>query len=494
MFTWFKKLFFENPSRVINQGVDKTVDPMPVFDMPKTWVIPEYNRTSAVNMYRTNPILSGCINLNAKTIATIPLRLFAWSKGQEMSELRKKTARGVIIRPLSKESRRFLEGEEEIKPSQYIRKKYVDFNGEFVEIENDASEGGHRLLNLLSSGCKEYDEDNSSGLEQTVARLVELQLLGEYYLQLIYDEMNLPKEMWVVPGQYMTIEPYKTGENLEKRYHWGPTSDKTILTPDEIIHAKQYNPSDLYYGLSPVEACWGALNWLQSWMNYGVAMMDNMGVPTIIAQIDKATEVTLNRFEKKYNKHCAGVQNAGRMLAINDQVVLSSPPNNSGDLIGKISPIYLDRITEVCFTLGVPISKVKSNDSNLASAFITDRAWYRDNLAHICRFDETILNEELLPKFELDDCFLAYTGVIPKDDEAIEKRLIALNAAGIVNKEYVRMKLAIDEEFAPEEVNITDKVTTSSGDQPAKVSTSTSTQDTENGERQPKGSGEAYEK
>lgn len=502
MINWFKSLFYENKSRVINRSYDNTVDPMPVMDLPKNWVIPDYNRQQAVTMYRTNPILNGCVNLNAKTIATIPLRLFAWSKGREASELNKKRARGVIIRPLSKSSRAFLEGDLEIKPSSAIYAKYVDFAGEFVEIENNESEGGHRLLNLLSSGCEVYDADNSSGVEQTVARLVELQLLGEYFLQIVNDKLGLPKELWVVPGQYMKIEPFDTGDKLEKSYLWGPINGlQTRLSTEEIIHGKQYNPCDLYYGLSPVEACWGSLCWVQSWLNYNIALMDNMGVPNIVAVIDKANEQTLNRFEKKYNRNMAGTKNAGKILAVNDQVKFEYPVNNSGTLVKDLGTTYLDRVTEICFTLGVPISKVKSNDANLASSFISDRAWYRDNLSHLCRFDEGLLNEELLPKFELEtECFLAYKNVIPKDDEVEEKRLIALNASGIVNEQYVRMMLGIDEKYKADfDPNRKAKISVpTSSDNTIRVTPTTSkddggTQDTEDGPRKPKGSGEKYE-
>ena len=176
----------------------------------------------------------------------------------------------------------------------------------------------------------------------------------------------------------------------------------------------------------------------------------------------------------------------------------------SGTITKDLGSTYLDRVTEIAFALGVPISKIKQNDANLASSFISDRAWYRDNLAHICRFDEGILNEELLPKFELEtECFLAYKNVIPKDEQLQEKRLLALNAAGIVNYEYVRMQLGIEEKWAPDlDPNLKSKISVpTSSSETIRVTPTTSVaekhdevtgSDGEDGTRKPKGSGSKY--
>lgn len=453
MWTWAKKLFYTDSRGSRVNGAMPTIEPDYVVTPFKDRIIADFNYVLAVQMYRTNPVLAGCLNLNAKTISTIPLKLYTYSRGYTAKQMSKKCA--FNVRPLSRKSRAFLNGDLTLKPSKSVYNKFIDYGGDFVEVE-----GRHPILQLLQRGSASTDINYDNGIEQTVARMVELQLTGNYYLQVLNNKMKMPAELWVVPSQWMKIEPFKQGDTLVKQYFWGEDRyNWTQIPTEEIIHARQYNPDDLYYGLGSVESCWADLNWLQSYIEYSIAMFENMGIPGLFAKLTGASKDQLSRFESAYNRKMKGSSNAGKLLAHADDIEFQVPANSAGTVktVADLGASYLDRITEICFALGVPISKLKSNDSTLASAFITDQAWHRDAISHLCNYDEMALNEGLVSRYEgSEEMILAYDNVIPKDEKDIEERLINLANNGIISKDKVREELGYEEEDAPEEVEITD--------------------------------------
>ena len=429
-----------------------------------------FSYQNAVEVYRTNSIVAGCVNLNAKTVSSIPMKLFVYTGGRTFKEMEK--SKLFKIKKIDRNTHAFLSGDLSTQPSYNVHKKYIDYSGSFVEVE-----GRHPVLELLSKGAARYRQSITNGVSQTHARLVDLQVIGSYYLQVTRDKMGIPIDLWNVPAQYMEIVPYETNtDKLIKKYRWGDGDKKVNLDPDDIIHARFYNPSDLYNGQSLVEQCWNAINFLSYFDQYSVSTFANAGHPLLTAKLDGANEDTINRFEKLYKKKMRGMKSVGGMIAHNNDIEFKSLSVNLFDK--SLAQVYEDKVTEVAFTFSVPISKIRSNDSNLASAFVNDQAWHKDCIQHLCKYDENTLNEGLVQgMFGLEDQFLSYIDIIRKDAEKIENRLVTLMQAGIISKQKVRSELGYDEEDAPEVP-----------DQLKNFAQNEENEEGEEGERKPRGS------
>ncbi|MBU8911312.1 MAG: phage portal protein [Desulfobacterales bacterium] len=446
MFNKIKSIFFnKRDSRIATTSAQHGVMPLYTFGQHGDRLIPQFSAIRAVEMFKTNPILSGCVNLNSKTVSTIPLKLFAWTGGRTVKQMSESSP--WKLRPLSGRTKAFLQGRFDTKPSASVMQKYIDYGQNFVEVE-----GMHPLLVLLGQGNAQYRQSRSNGTIMTAARITELQLSGNYYMQVRFTG-GLPSGLWVCPSEYMVIEPYKTGPKLIKNYWWGrDPHNREKLPPNEIIHGRNYSPHDLYYGQSLVEPAWVALNWLKALDDFQTAIFQNLGQVSVTAGIPNGTKDQMTKFERAYNNKFRGTRNAGRILVYNsEQVKFAKPPTIDFGNQSSLKDSYEAKIEEIAFALGVPISKIKGNDSNLASSYISEQAWMRDTISHICHMDEATLNQFLLPLYGMEeDVFLAYDGIIPKDEEKIEARLISLKDAGIISAEKVREELGFSEDDAPE--------------------------------------------
>ena len=469
---FMKRLFFQ--AREKPGGQNNNATPLFSFNDKEKNLIPGFTYVNSVNMYKSNPILAGCVNLNARTVSALPLKLFAYAKGRTVKECNARS--NFRLKSLDTKTKMFLRGELNAQPHPSIQQRFIDMGEDFVEVE-----GLHPILQLLARGAAGYRQSITNGVSQTAARITDLQLTGNYYMQVVF-EAGLPSDIWIVPAEHMHIEPYKTGSKLIKNYSWGPNKNNQIkLKPSEIIHGKFYNPDDLFYGLSPVEPAWASINWLKSLDAYQMALFANMGVPALFAKLQGATKDQLSRFESAYNRKMRGVKNSGKMLATSNDVDFIVPQFSRGKdtLTGSIDTSYVNKVTEIAFALGVPISKIMGNDANLASAFISEMAWHRDTISHICADDAATLNEYLLPLFRLEnEVFLSYVDVVMKDSEKIETRLISLANAGILSKAVVRTELGYGEEDSPE----------AAGEEVGTPSATTTTTVTEDGEQSPRGS------
>jgi len=98
-----------------------------------------------------------------------------------------------------------------------------------------------------------------------------------------------------------------------------------------------------------------------------------------------------------------------------------------------------DIVEEIAAVFGVPVSMLKANDPNLASATVGFQSWKAISVLPLLRLDEQTLNSQLLPLFGIeDDAFLAYDSPVVEDEKfEFEKRRSSV-AAGIITANEAR--------------------------------------------------------
>ena len=185
---------------------------------------------------------------------------------------------------------------------------------------------------------------------------------------------------------------------------------------DEVIHFKRPNPDDIYWGKGKVEAAFFAEQ-----MNQAVHMMDlkffqnNARPDSLVSIKGGASEADIRAFEAALSAKLEGSRNAGRFIVATAEIdikPLSFPPK---DLGGRD-----EIIEEIAAVFGVPVSMLKANDPNLASAKTGFSSWRETTILPLLRMDEEQLNQSLVPMFDLQgDAVLAYDNPVI-EDEVIE--------------------------------------------------------------------------
>jgi len=332
--------------------------------------------------------------LNAQAASSVPLRLYVRTDAQGPQKFWR-------TRKVSRARKAYLLGDSERKPSPSVMKSAATA-GDFEEVVD-----AHPILELLRK-ANQYED----GFSQSVMRMLYMELCGNAYLHVIMDKaLGVPSEIYTVPAQNVTILPGKT--ELVEAYLYGVNrNEMQRFELDEIIHFKRPNPRNLYYGLGKVEAAYGAIQQSQAAHIQDLSFLENMSRPDYAAIVKGgASEASMRRFEESMRSLHQGTRKSGRMVTISGDIQLMPLNFPSKDLTGRD-----DIVEEISACFGVPVSMLKANDPNLASAQAGYSMWRETTIAPICRMDEETLNSRLLPMFGIhEDAYLAYDNPVPEN-------------------------------------------------------------------------------
>jgi len=148
----------------------------------------------------------------------------------------------------------------------------------------------------------------------------------------------------------------------------------------------------------------------------------------------------MDRLEKQIEEKLRGSKRAGRFLTASADIdikPLSFPPK---DLQGRT-----DIVEEIAAVFGVPVSMLKANDPNLASATIGFAAWKANTILPLLRMDEEVLNQNLLPMFNIEgDAFLAYDNPVLSDERFEFEKNRSSVAGGMMTVNEARTRNGLD--------------------------------------------------
>lgn len=373
-----------------------------------------------------------CAQLRAQAMASVPLRLYTRSSGQMK-------AFGAephwTMRRVSKKRMKYLHGEGRNRPHSSVVSKALEI-GEMEEVIGaPASEllrrvnpwqGGFELLTLLGINLNlmgmAYWYVSRGGVGGTPDLIMDL----------------APKKMEIVPSYANFIEGYVYGRNEAK---------PIALAPDEVVYFRRPNPRDPWYGYGMAEAAWSVINQNVAVHEMDTAFFKNYARPDALVTITgtQAGKDQIDRFKADLAQQVGGRAKTGRLLTVTGQVdvkPLSFPPK---DLSGRD-----EIVEEICAVFGVPVTMVKANDPNLASATQGYSNFREFSIAVDCRLIEDALNQSYLPMWGLgDDAFFAFDNPIIEDEakesEIADRRL----RAGVVKISEVREELGYEESDDP---------------------------------------------
>ena len=372
-----------------------------------------FNYDEAINEYKS--WIYAAINLNATALAALPLRLFVRNASRTECSLWR-------TRKINRPRMKWLQGEASgpfgnARPSQYVVRKAMQMGYHFEEVTED-----HPVLDLLTTVNPYFN-----GFDLIQLLTIYIEATGNAYLHPIIDpELGIPVELWPMPSQWVWVIPDR--DHFISGYVYGHDfRNQQRFEPDEVIHIRTANPSNdgLWYGKGKIEAAWSTVRLNSSIHDMDVSMADNHARPDYLVMVKSgASQDNLDRFEANVERKLRGNRNAGRFLTISGDVQLQPLSFNSKDLSGRN-----EIIEEVAAVFGVPVSLLKANDPNLASAKVGYAAWKSNTILPLARLVEQRLNERLLPLFGIeDDAILAFDSPVPEDEAfALQERQTAVS-------------------------------------------------------------------
>ena len=355
----------------------------------------------------------------ARACASQPIKLYS-----------KKPRNGVkSLHPTqlcSEQKTAYLQGKLEGKPSTFVQRKAMQ--GDMVEVFS------HPILDLLDNPSPEMD-----GYTLAIQRFLNLQITGNAYLHPILSEtLGIPIELWNMQSDLVTIIP--DGElDLVDYYTYGKMPSAVDFRKDEVLHEKQPNPTDAFYGRGWVSAALPAIDLLDSMDGYEQSVLDNQARPDWAIMVkEHLTDSQYQRLMQQVERQLGGNNNRSRPFIFEggtDGKPMSFSPQDLAFASGE------NRKVEVIAAIsGVPVSMLKANDPNLASAREGSLGFLRNTVKPYLTLDEAFLNRQLLPLFGeyADDLFLCYDDPVSVDKQ-LQSSIDATDASsGIRTRNEIR--------------------------------------------------------
>lgn len=389
---------------------------------------PPFNYRVAVRSFRSWVYAAAWINGSA--VAATPLRLYVRADSSQKSLWR--------TRKVSTARKRYMmgDGQGDVRPSSSVINKVMEMGEDMVEVTET-----HPVIDVLRKANHVYN-----GFDLTLLRTLYQELTGNAYLHPIIDPvLGVPTQLWPMPSQWMQVIPSK--DNFIDGYLYGADDMQAMkFDPDEVIHFKRPNPENLFYGLGKVEAAYGSVAANHAVHEMDLSIFENHARPDYAVVVNGPhRRADLDVFEQHVSERLRGTRKAGQFLTVSGDVQftpLNFPPK---DLSGRE-----EIVEEIAAVFGVPVSMMKANDPNLASARAGFSQWRESTILPLLRMDEDVLNQVLLPMFGIEeDACLAYDNPVPADNAFQLQERQAAVAGGWMTLNEARMAQGLEENENP---------------------------------------------
>lgn len=361
-----------------------------------------------------------CANLNAKTVASVPLTLYVESdeKGKKWTTI--STAKAVDRRRMTELGRH-----KALKP--HLKSA--------VEVEEVT---GHPFNDLMRNVNPFM---NQSDLMELTC--LSLDLTGEAYWYVIKNKLKVPGELWPIPSQYMTPIPGATFKEFIKGYHYERGRVKLDLDFDEVISFVYPNPNNQLVGMSCVRGVMDAIYTNSKMYEYEEKLFEQKartgGVLETSADI---SEQEVERLREDWRQRYAGTGNAGQTAILPPGLKFVKDTMTNEEL----SFIEGRRITreEIMAGFDVPSAML---DPSAIRANVEGGQYYhaKYGIEPRLRKIEEKLNERLLPMFdETGRLFCAFDDCVPEDSVALLAERTQYVNAGIMARNEARADMGLE--------------------------------------------------
>lgn len=412
---WIERLFSKPPEKktVTSEAQIAQVINSPFYNKWKTEYKPlEFG--PMLNAYKS--WIYVCSSKNAISVASVPLRLYLATKN---GNTKKKI---VETKKIANETKDYL----------FCHPGLVKTLSQVREVEEVVD---HQLITLLKNinpYSNRFDHFELTELHQ--------ELTGNAYWVLVKDtETGLPNEIYILPPNCMRIVLGKNNIIAGYEYKDPQSGLITKYSTSDIIQFKFTSPLDsYYYGYSPMYAIQSIINLGLSINEFEQYLMDNLGVIGGLFRTDQPLkEDEMKNLEEKINEGHTGVTNAGKMLFVSHGVEFQQVAVNPKEMNYLRGREVI--MKEVAAAYGVPISKLQTDNVNLANALAGDQQYQRDTIKpRLMRMEEK-LNEQLIPLYD-ENLFVAFDNPVVEDKATEAREIDLMLRNGVITINEVRRK------------------------------------------------------
>ncbi len=329
-----------------------------------------------------------CATRNAETVAGQHLRLYVRGGSRKYYERRALTAqqKGYVERATA-------------KSAEVVEEVVAD----------------HPLVDLL-----DYVNGEHTRAELMEATTLWLEITGDAYWYLEPGPLDTVKSIWPLSSQYMRVVRDSQGELAG--YLYGKSStDRIALDPRDVVHFKTANPGSNDYGLSPLEAAFGAAVLLESQQQYEQSIYDGGGVPEVglLVKGDISAEER-KRMYAEWRQKFASKKAGDKFIILEgdcDIKTFGLPPKDVGV---QFSQKFCRE--EVAAAFGVPMTLIEIQQAARAGAEAGNYAYMQHTIAPKLRRIAEKMTEQLCSRFD-DRLFVLFDDPVPADQEYRLKQL-----------------------------------------------------------------------
>jgi HK97 family phage portal protein len=268
-----------------------------------------------------------------------------------------------------------------------------------TELEN------HPLKTLLSR--PNPMQGQSSFFENLVGYF---KISGNFYVEAVSANPNKPpNELWTLRPDLMKIVPnalgyagkyvFKTGAQ-EKVWEVDP-----VTMQANILHGKTFNPIDIWYGMSPLEAAMMGVDQYNQSNRWNLSLLQNMAAPSGILKVatndvnptGSLSNEQFQRLRNEFENSYSGSRNSGKPLILEggvDWQSISLSPKEM-DWINSREVTALD----IMNVYGVPAQLLGYGESTYSNYGEAREALYEETILPLMDFLKTELNNWLAPRY-----------------------------------------------------------------------------------------------
>lgn len=299
----------------------------------------------------------------------------------------------------------------------------------------------HELLDLLARPNPYMS--GSKLVENTIGFL---KISGQGYIEANTDKNGKPLELFCLrPDRMKPLAGNGQVPVVGYRYTVGGVYHD--FTPEQILHLKEFNPTDDFEGLAPLEVAGRSVDSINEAKKHNVAMFQNGARPT--GALSAQTWLTDQQYEKLKNEikeNYQGAANAGRPLLLEGAMTWHEMGLSQKDMDWLQGQLLSAR--EICIVYGVPPQMLGLPDSQTYSNYQeARRAFYMETVLPTMRWLRDELNNWLVPKFDKRlylDFDLDAIDALQDDRNIKAKRNCDLVDRGIISRNEARMDMGWD--------------------------------------------------
>lgn len=304
----------------------------------------------------------------------------------------------------------------------------------------------HPLLDLLAHP---HGVDTITGTGSLIEQLVSYYVLsGNSYLTALRPTTRKgpPQELWVQQPGRMRVIPASDGTVAAYRYTVsGKYQD---FAPEDVLHWKSFNPTDDWYGLSPVGVAGRIVDQMNSANDWNTALLQNMAKPGgfLVAQGNLPDNV-YERLQLELKAQYGAAKNAGRPHLLEgglDWKQVGLAPSDMDWLEGKKT-----NVREIAVILGVP-SELLGDSTNKTYSNYQEarRSFYAETVLPLMDVLRDLLNAWLVPMYGENGLRLDYDRddieALQEDRDAMHARARENYASGLITLNEARDMIGKD--------------------------------------------------